>query len=551
MNAHSTIWMAAGILVTAALTAVGVTAQELPVVKGKKVVARVQGEPITLAEFDERVAALKRERPAGSAVDRNQELALLNRMIDSLLIAQEARRMGLDKLPEIRQVIDTNARVALREELVERVVKDVKADPQAVEKIYRASVQEWKVSAVLFAQEEPAQAMTAELAGGKSFGELAKAYLDQGKATKVEEGTVLTRETMSPELGQAISGLAVGAISPVVRAPAGFVIVKVDEIRFPDKPAEKAKAERIVLTNKRREAVSTYDEALRKKYVKVNRALLDSLDFEAETPGIEALLKDKRVVAEVKGESPVTVGDVTEALKFQYFHGTAVAAERKKLNVKKEQILDGLLHRKVFRKEALRLGLDKTDSYKSKLREFESATLFEIFARKVIVPGIQISDNEVKAYYDEHRQQYSSPEMIRIKSLAFAERKDAEKAAESLRQGADFQWVATQADGQVDPNAPGVMTFDGRPVMTSELPEEVRKAVAGARAGDTRLHAAPDKRVYVLTIQDVVGSQPQPYEEVRREIAEKLFDVKLQRAVEEYAGKLRGLSVVEVYLKAS
>jgi parvulin-like peptidyl-prolyl isomerase len=551
MNAHSTINRAAAIAVTVALTSVGVTAQELPVVKGKKVVASVQGEPITLAEFDQQMTALKREQTPGTTVDKRQELALLNRMIDMVLIAQEARRMGLDKLPEIQQVIDTNAKVALREELVERVVKDVKADPQAVEKIYRPSVQQWKVSAVLFAQEEPARAMATDLNAGKSFGEVAKTYLDQGKAIKVEEGTVLTRQAMDPDLGRVVPGMTVGAVSPVFRTQAGFVIVRLDEILYPDDPAAKAQAEQIVVTAKRKEAVTVYDEALRKKWVKVNRALLDSLDFEKETPGVEALLKDKRVVAEVKGETPVTVADMAEALKFQFFHGTTMAAERKKVNVKKEQILDGLLHRKVFRMEALRLGLDKTDSYRSALKEFETATLFGVFLRKVVGPGIQLTEQDVKTYYDEHRREYSSPEMIRIKSLAFAERKDAEAAAESLRKGADFQWVASQAGGQVDPNAEGVMSFDGRPIMTSELPEGVRKAVAGAAAGDARLHAGPDQRVYVLVIQGVVAAQPQPYEQVRREMAEKVFDLKLQRAVEEYATKLRGLSVVEVYLKAS
>ena len=551
MSTRATFGMATAIVMTVALTAVGVTAQELPLVKGKKVVASVQGEPITLAEFEQQVSALKRGRPPGATVERDQELALLGRMINMVLIVQEARRMGLDKLPEVRQVIDANARVMLREELVERVVKDVKADPQAVEKIYRASVQEWKVSAALFAQEEPAQAMAAELKAGKSFDELGKTYLDQGKATKAEQGTVLTRQAMDPDLGRVVSGMAVGAISPVVRTHAGFVIVRLDEIRYPDNAAARAQAEQIVLTAKRKEVVSAFDEALRKKYAKVNRALLDRLDFEAKTPGFEALLKDRRVVAEVKGETPVTVGDMAESLKFQFFHGTTMAAERKKVNVKKEQILDGLLHRKVFRKEALRLGLDKTDSYRGKLKEFETATLFGTFLRKVVAPGIQLTEEEIKAYYDEHRQQYSSPEMVRIRSLVFADRKDAETAAESLRQGADFQWVASQASGQVDPNAADVMSFDSRPIMTSELPDEVRKAVAGAAAGDTRLYAGPDRRVYVLAIQDVVGAQPQPYEEVRREIAEKVLDVKLQQAVEEYAAKLRALSVVEVYLKAS
>jgi hypothetical protein len=87
--------------------------------------------------------------------------------------------------------------------------------------------------------------------------------------------------------------------------------------------------------------------------------------------------------------------------------------------------------------------------------------------------------------------------------------------------------------------------------MTSELPDDVRQAVAGGAAGDARLYAGPDRRIYVLTIQDVVAAQPQPYDQVRREIAEKVLDVKLQQAVEEYAAKLRSLSVVEVYLRAS
>lgn len=87
--------------------------------------------------------------------------------------------------------------------------------------------------------------------------------------------------------------------------------------------------------------------------------------------------------------------------------------------------------------------------------------------------------------------------------------------------------------------------------MTSELPDGVQKAVAGANAGDARLYASPEKRFYVLAIQDVVAAQVQPYEQVRREITEKALDVKIQKAVEEHAEKLRALSDVKVFLKAS
>jgi parvulin-like peptidyl-prolyl isomerase len=548
MTAYRAGWVAVCAFIVAGLAPGSGTAEELPIVKGKKVVASVQGEPITLSEFDRQLTVLKRQQAPGATVDRPQELALLGRMINMVLIAQEARRMGLDKLPEIQKLVDSNARVTLREELVERIVKDVKTDPKEVDKIYQASVREWRVSAVLFEREEHARSMAAELGAGRSFGEVAAMYLEQGKATKVEDGVVLTRGTMDPQVAKAVSAMAVGSTSPVISMGSGLVILKLEEIRHPDNPGEKAQAEQIVLTNRRKEAVSAFDEAMKKKYAKINRAMLDSIDYESDTPGIDALLKDRRVLAEVKGEVPVTVGELTEALKFQFFHGTTMAAERKKLNVKKQQILDGILHRKLFRKEALRRGLDKTDSYKDKIKEFEASTLFGTFLRKVIAPGIQIKEDDVKTYYDEHQRQYATPEMIRIKGLVFVDRKSAEAAVASLRQGADVQWVASRAEGQVDPNTRGVLSFDGRLIMTSELPEGIRAAVAGAGAGDARLYASPERHVYVLAIQDVVAAQPKPYAEVRREIAEKVLDVKMQKALEEYVEKLRSLSDVKVYL---
>ena len=527
------------------------TAQDLPVVKGRKIVAHVQGEPVTLDELNQQVAAMKGGQASGSTVDRNAELALLRRLINTLLIVQEARRMELDKLPEIRRSVDSFARVSLREELVERVVKDVKADPKEVDRAYRASVAEWKVSAALFEKEEHATGMAAEVKAGKDFGELARAYLAQGKATKVEDGVVLKPQTMDPAIGKAVDPLAVGSASPVISTKSGFVVLQLQDIRHPDNPAARTAAERIVLTGNRKDAVAAFDEALRKKYAKIDRELLKSIDYESDKPGIEALLKDRRGLAEIKGEKPITVAELTEALKFQFFHGTALAAERKRLNARKEQVLDGLLHRKVFRKEALRLKLDKTDAYRGKVKEYESAALFEAFLRKAIVPDVRLKPEEVRTYYDDHRSEYTSPEMMRIKSLVFADRTSAEAAVESLQKGADFQWVASHADAQVSPNTTGVLSFDGKPIMTTELPDGVRKAVAGARSGDARLYASPERHFYMLAIERVVEAAPQPFEQVRGEIAKKVLAAKVQKAVEEYAEKLRALSDVRVYLKAS
>ncbi len=538
-------------VVTVALTAGIGAAQGLPVIDGKRIVASVQGEPITVEELAREVAVVRRGRPSGATVGRAEELALLNRMIDLRLIAQEARRMELDKLPELRQAIDAYARVTLRDELVGRVVKDAKADPKEVEAAYRAAVRRWKISAALFEREEPAKNLAAEVAAGKSFGEVAHAALAAGRASKVEDGVVLKREAMDPTLAKAVDGLAVGATSPVVSTPTGFVVLKLEEILYPDDPAARAAVERAALLEARKKALVRFDAALRKKYAKIDRKLLAGLDYEAETPGIEALRKDTRVLAEIRGEPPVTVGELSEQLKYQFFHGANTASARKKLNARKEQILEAIIHRRAFRKEALRLGLERTDDYTGKVDDYERSILFGAVLRKVIAPDLALKGDEVKAYYDAHRAEYATPRMIRLKSLVFVTRARAEAAVESLRTGADFQWVASRAEGQVDPGAKGVLIFDGRPIIIGELPEGVRTAVAGTKAGDVRLYESPDKRYYALAVQDVVASQTRPLDQVRKEIGEKVLDVKIKEAVEEYARKLRSLSDVKVYLKAS
>lgn len=533
------------------LVAGGAGAQGLPVVKGKRVVAEVQGEVITLAEFDRQVAAMTQGQAPGGKVDREAELALLQRLVRMRLIAQEARRMEIDRLPEIRRMVDSYARVTLREELVERAIKDVKADPKRVEEIYRASVREWQVNAVFFEKEEQAKAMAADLAAGRDLLERGRAYLAEGKASKVEEGVLLGRKTADPEILKMVAGLAAGATGPVTPTKSGYLVLRVEDVRYPDDPAARADAERVALTDKRKEAVTVFDRALKKKYVTLYPEVLKTLDFEAATPGIDALLKDRRVLAEIKGEKPVTVGEMAEELKFQFFHGMELAAQRKRLNAKKEEILDAMLHRRVFRKEALRLGLEKTDAYRDKVREYEISVLLDQVVRKVVAPEVKLTEEEVRAYYDGHRAEYSTPEMVRIRSLVFADRKSAEATLESLRKGSDFQWAADHADAQVDPGAKGVLVFDGRPIVTSALPEGVRKAVAGARAGDARLYASPEQHLYVLFVQGLVPSEPVPYEQVRKEISEKILHVKLRTAMEEYADKLRSLSNVKVYLKAS
>jgi parvulin-like peptidyl-prolyl isomerase len=521
--------------------------QKLPTIAGKKAVATVNGDPITLDEFNQELSSLTAEKSAEGKKDVESDL--LRRLINARLIIQEARRMGLDELKELGERADVFARVMLRDELIERHVKEIKPDEKEVEKVYRESIKEFKVVSILFEKEEDAKQMEAVLKEGKDFDTTLKKFLSDKKGKGSEEGNYLKSNELLPEIAEAISKMKVGSMSPVIRIKSGCTIFKLEDIRFVDDPKVKERVRLEILQQKQKEAFAKYDKALKAKYAKVNDQILKTLDFESKEPGFEKLLKDKRVVVEIKGEKPITVGEFSEYMKQQLFHGVDRAVEAKRLNKKKEQVLDEMLQKRIFRKEALRLGLDKTESYRNKVTENENSLLFGAFVAKAIVPDVKLTEEELKAYYDEHIKDYTYPEMTKISSLVFSKREDAEKVIVSLRQGADFQWLKANAEGQVDQDAKGVLNFGGNLLTTKDLPENVQKAVSGAKTGDFRLLVGVENYFYVLFVQEVISPKPQPYPEAREMIARKIYNEKLTKAVGEFAEKLKALSDVKIYLK--
>jgi len=306
-------------------------------------------------------------------------------------------------------------------------------------------------------------------------------------------------------------------------------------------------AYRQALNQKRVEAARQYYNDLKKKYVKLDETLLDRLDYESGAAGFQKLMTNKRALARIKGEKPITVAEFTGAIEAKFYHGVELAAENKRINSKKIDVLEDMLQKRLLLKEALKQGIDKTDEYRLRVKDYEISLIFDAFVRKVVVPDIKLDLKELKTYYAQHAEQYTSPKLLRIKSLIFGKRRDAVAAIDKLKKGTDFSWLGSNAEGQLDPNTQGILNFDGQLITLNSLPEKVQKAVLGADAGDFRLYESPLEIFYVLYIYQVVPAMLQPFEEVRQEIAKAVFEDKLKKSVELWADKLREYYPVEIY----
>ncbi|UCG14192.1 MAG: peptidyl-prolyl cis-trans isomerase [Deltaproteobacteria bacterium] len=525
---------------------------KLPVIDGKVTVATVNDDPITLEEFNRAIAEAHATNPKGKKAGRIDYSAIMNRLINTRLISIEGKNIGLDELPEVKNELEAYSRETLMKLLLERQVKDIKAHPEEVEKVYQELVKEWKITTVRFENEDAAKKFSQELKAGNNFEEAVKRARAEGLAREVDQGSYLKDQDLTLPVARLVATMEVGSVSPVVSVgKKGFVIFKLEGMRFPEHEDPEAwkKAKRQVLNRKRVQAAKDYYQDLEKKYVTVNEDLLAALDYESKEPGFEKLLEDKRVIVEIEGEEPITVGEFSEALEQKFYHGIEQAIASKRVNDDKHQVLADMLQRRVLLMEASKQGIEKTEEYNNRVKDHEISVIFGTFINKVIAPDITLDGKELRAYYRENSEEYTTPEMMRMKSLVFAKKSDAVAALSKLTAGTDFNWLSSKAEGQVDKNTKGLLKLEGTLLTTRSLPEDLSRAVSGANPGDFRMYDSPEGYFYVLSIYHVIPAKPQPFEEVKGQIAKKVFQDKVRKEVEIYADKLREHYPVKIYAK--
>ena len=215
-------------------------------------------------------------------------------MIDARLIVQEAKRIGLNDLPEVREEVENYSQKALRTLLMKQAVKDVKPDERVVENLYEKAIREWKFESVLFPNEADAKHMETEVRAGGSFDKLADKAVaaSKGKAKKgiIEGGYMKGSETI-PAIGDALLTMGTGSVSPVISVPGGYVLVKLEDTRREESPEKREWAAQEALRLRKAEASQQFIETLKKKLVKTDTKLLDSIDLGVSVEEFDKLIK--------------------------------------------------------------------------------------------------------------------------------------------------------------------------------------------------------------------------------------------------------------------
>lgn len=201
-----------------------------------KVLATVNGQPITDAEFQQYLQLRQQREPI---TDKAQEKKVLEEMIDRVLLAQRAESTGVDKDPEVSGLLKRVRENILVQSMIRNMLKDNPITDEELKQRFEKEAAathktEYLVRHILTKNEDEAKEVIAQLDSKKaSFAKLAKQKSidvqsgnNGGSLGWINEGMVV------PEFFAGVTGLEKGATSKTpVKSDFGWHVIKVEDTR--------------------------------------------------------------------------------------------------------------------------------------------------------------------------------------------------------------------------------------------------------------------------------------------------------------------------------
>lgn len=250
-------------------------------------------------------------------------------------------------------------------------------------------------------------------------------------------------------------------------------------------------------------------------------------------------------------DTVITVGDFQERINRQspYIRARYTSLEQKR------EFLDNLIRFEVLAGEAFRRGLDKDPDVVRTMKQVMIQKLMKDEFENRINPD-DITDADMKKFYEEHRDEYNKPEEVRVSAVIVKDKKTAGEVAKKAkgdqgRTNKGFRELVTQysIDDKTKIRGGDLRYFAQD---TKEVdPKVVEAAFALSKTGDV---AGPingaDGKWYVIKQTGRRKALEKSFDEVKRQIQNRLYRDRRTQAQKDFINGLKEKAKIEVDEKA-
>jgi len=204
--------------------------------------------------------------------------------------------------------------------------------------------------------------------------------------------------------------------------------------------------------------------------------------------------------------------------------------------------------------EAFKKSLEKENLTLDKAREeVKSQILIQKLFQRDVYPEVVLQDKDINTYYQAHQEQFKIPEKREISQILFPVRNGDEPAMkEKVREEANLllkrlkegETADNILKGYKDEPAPFTVSDLGS-FQKGELLPALDQAAFGTEPGKWSFPVETSLGIHLLKPGEEVRKY-RPFEEVSREIRDKLFKEKSEAAIEEWMANLRKNATIDI-----
>ena len=515
-------------------------------VKGadSEVVAVVNGAPVYFEDIERRLGDMHSGADGGSrgAMDIDR---LLYQLVNDALLAQEGRALGLhleEGVPE--KVARLRVRLAVRrlerEEITDRAEVSEDEMREAYDDEYRT------VTLRMITARERAEAE--EVAGmlreeGADFDALAREHSVDRYAARGGLIEKIAKIDLGSSVAETVFGMEPGELTGPVETALGWALIRL-ESAAPADPEKyeslKPRLQEMVRFRKLDARRTEFDRNLERILpAEIDAEAVDAIDCEARSNGrLMPVVADPEAVLVKVGDRKILAGDLEKALRTRWKsvrnRGAALAA--------KPIVLKSLIREERLIAEALRRGYGDTEPVRRAQRAYETRLVIPRFLSDVVGAGIEVTDEEIAARYEEWKARFPKPPRLHLGQITVAEREEAERLAGLLKQGADLAWLARQHSIDRFKESGGDR---GWMVPTPGL-DPFQDALYESRAGDVLGPMGAEGNFSVFRVSTREEQGYHPLETVRDSIRSAIYLAKFETALDDVIQTLRDRSEIEI-----
>jgi len=276
----------------------------------------------------------------------------------------------------------------------------------------------------------------------------------------------------------------------------------------------------------------------------IDRELLNSLDPEKDYTA------KNPIIARVNGK-PIPLNDMLHDIRQAFQKGARMYSrlkdnsEQERLREElKQQTLDALITYKLIELEALRRNYLRDPAFMDNIRKRKERLLVNAFKEKTIYPLAIPTKKELTRYYKEHIDSFRKGYQVWFSEMTFRARGDAEKALKELKEGANFEYLATHVSERWTPKASRIW------VNANRFPPGIRKELNRLEVGQISDIIADGRQYKIIKLKGKRGGEPEEFSRVAGRLKKIVGQQKFNTVLSDYLAKLRKRSNIKIDKKA-